>query len=112
MANRAPISKAVVRWWIAVGVVVSVWVVVRLWRYFDTVDSNEGDRQLSDCLGTLERPGCGSESRGGPYQLILFMVMMAAFAFIAWRVWRSARQARAGGVREPSSGPDETIDPA
>ncbi len=47
---------------------------------------------LGDCVSSLPRPGCGSESRSGPIQLITFGVLMSAMAFIGWRIFRSVRQ--------------------
>ena len=50
---------------------------------------------LSDCLGSLERPGCGSKSRGGWRQTVTFSVMAAGlllvFGRIAWAVRKSSK---------------------
>ena len=50
-------------------------------------------RPLSDCLSSLPKPDCGSESRGEWRQISLLGVIVAALAFIAWRIVRSARHA-------------------
>lgn len=53
------------------------------------------DRNLTDCVGLVERPGCGSESRGGFHQYlvagVLFVGLAATFGRVAWIVWRSQR---------------------
>ncbi len=56
-------------------------------------------RDLSDCVGTLERPGCGSESRGGWHQNAVAIVMIAGLLFvfgrIAWGVRRGQKDTAA-----------------
>jgi hypothetical protein len=50
-----------------------------------------GDRDLSECIGAVERPGCDTGNKGG----ILYAVMgalVAGLVFIGWRVVRSIRQ--------------------
>lgn len=53
-------------------------------------------RDLSDCVGMLQRPGCGSESRGGWHQNAVAIAMIAGlllvFGRIAWGVRRSQKQ--------------------
>jgi hypothetical protein len=53
------------------------------------------DQNISDCLGALERPGCGSKERGGWRQTIVFGVMIAGlaavFGRIAFAVYRNRR---------------------
>ena len=61
-----------------------------------TVDDFLPENQnLGDCLGTLERPGCGSEGRGGWRQTLVFVVMGVGLAIvfgrIAWAVRRTQR---------------------
>ena len=63
-----------------------------------TVTVNEflpTDRDLSECLSALPRPGCGSEARGGWRQTAIFIAMLGGLAFIAWRIIASSRRARA-----------------
>ena len=54
------------------------------------------NRDLTDCVGTIERPGCGSESRGGWRQNLVAIVMVAGllivFGRVAWGVRRSQQQ--------------------
>lgn len=53
-------------------------------------------QNLGDCLGALERPGCGSEERGGWRQTLVFAVvalgMAVVFTMVAREVRRSRRQ--------------------
>lgn len=55
------------------------------------------NRDLTDCVGTLERPGCGSEARGGWHQNAVAIVMigglMLVFGRIAWSVRRGQKNA-------------------
>src|SRR4051812_12534681 len=44
------------------------------------------DQNLSDCVGTLERPDCGSSSKSDVNMYITFAVLMGGMAFIGWRV--------------------------
>jgi ferric-dicitrate binding protein FerR (iron transport regulator) len=63
-----------------------------------TVTVNEflpTDRDLSECLSALPRPGCGSEARGGWRQTAIFVAMLGGLAFIGWRIVVSSRRARA-----------------
>jgi hypothetical protein len=52
------------------------------------------DRDLSDCVGVLEKPGCGSEDRGGAMMTIVFALVIGGMAFIFWRVIVGARRNR------------------
>ncbi len=57
------------------------------------------NRDLSDCIGMLQRPGCGSESRGGWHQNAVAIVMVSGlfivFGRVAWGVRRSQKNAAA-----------------
>lgn len=50
------------------------------------------DRNLTDCLGAVERPGCGSKARGGWRQGLTFALLVVGLVFIAWRIVRSTRR--------------------
>jgi hypothetical protein len=50
------------------------------------------DRDLSECISALPRPGCGSEARTSWEQGALLAVLVVALVFIAWRVIRTARR--------------------
>ena len=60
-----------------------------------TVTVNEflpTDRDLSDCISALPKPGCGSDARGGWRQTAVFGMVIAGLAFIGWRVVVGARR--------------------
>ena len=54
------------------------------------------NRDLTECIGMLQRPGCGSEARGGWHQNAVAIVMIAGlllvFGRVAWGVRRSQKQ--------------------
>jgi hypothetical protein len=54
------------------------------------------DVDLSLCVGTLPRPGCGSEERGGWHQNLVAIAMVAGllivFGRVAWGVRRNRRR--------------------
>jgi hypothetical protein len=52
------------------------------------------DRDLSDCVGVLEKPGCGSEQRGGTATTVVFIVMLLAMVLIFTRIAIGVRQNR------------------
>ena len=52
------------------------------------------DNNLSDCVGLVERPGCGSEERGGWRQAAVFVVLAAGLALIIWRISVGVRRNR------------------
>lgn len=49
------------------------------------------DQNLSDCVGTLQRPGCGSAARGGWRQYMTMGVLALGLAFVGWRIGRGVR---------------------
>ena len=57
------------------------------------------NRNLTDCVGMLQRPGCGSEARGGWHQNAVAIVMVSGllivFGRVAWGVRRSQKNATA-----------------
>ena len=52
------------------------------------------DRDLSDCVGVLEKPGCGSQARGGTAITVVFIVMLLAMVLIFARIAVGVRQNR------------------
>ena len=52
------------------------------------------ERPLTDCLGALQRPNCGSEARGGWAQAAVFAALVAGLGFIGWRIMRIVRRRR------------------
>jgi len=64
----------------------------------ETSPALTGDNQFlpvrenaSDCIGLVERPDCGSESKGGWRLNLTFGVLLAGMSFIGWRVVRGVR---------------------
>lgn len=55
------------------------------------------DRDLTECISAVPKPGCGSEARTSWEQGALLVVLVVALAFIAWRVIRAARRRSAAG---------------
>jgi hypothetical protein len=68
------------------------------------------ERNLSDCVGVLEKPGCGSEERCGVMMNAVFLIVIGGMAFIFWRIIAGVRKNRAGLDRSGLE-PSETIDP-
>lgn len=52
------------------------------------------DRDLTDCISAVPKPGCGSKERGGWRQTLVFGVMVAGLAVIGWQVVRTVRRNR------------------
>lgn len=56
------------------------------------------ERDLTDCIGTMERPGCGSAARGGWHQELVAIAMIGGlvlvFGRVAWAVLRSQKKAK------------------
>jgi len=52
------------------------------------------DSNLSDCVGLVERPGCGSESRGGWAQNVILVLLLLGLGLIFWRIIVGVRKNR------------------
>lgn len=50
------------------------------------------DQDVTDCVGTVELPNCGSKEKGGWRMYLVMAVLVAGVAFIAWRVARLVRR--------------------
>ena len=50
------------------------------------------DRDLTSCVGALERPGCGSESRGGWRQTLVFGALLVGLVVVFGNVVRGVRK--------------------
>lgn len=46
---------------------------------------------ITDCVGTVERPDCGSKIKGGWQMYLTFAVLIAGMSFIGWRVTKGVR---------------------
>jgi len=62
------------------------------------------NRNLSDCVGTLERPDCGSPQKGGKGMYMTFAVLILGLGFVMWRVAMSVRK-RDSVVNRPDGTP-------
>ena len=63
------------------------------------------DNNLSDCVGLVEQPGCGSEARGGSGQTLVLVALVLGLGFIFWRIsagLRANRDARSVEAAEPA----------
>jgi hypothetical protein len=73
------------------------------------------ERNLSDCVGVLEKPGCGSEERGGVMLNLVFLVVIAGMSFIFWRIIVGVRKNRSAldhsELERTALDRTETIDP-
>ena len=65
---------------------------------------------IGDCVSSLPRPGCGSESRSDTGQLLTFGVLLAGTVFIAWRIVRSVRQRESATGQEVAAEGDGSAD--
>lgn len=66
---------------------------------------------LSDCVGALERPNCGSEARGTKGTYMVFAVLILGLAFIFWRIAKGVK-ARDAVVNAPKpTTPDSPATP-
>ena len=50
------------------------------------------DRSLSECVGALPRPGCGSEERGGWHQYLVFVALVGGLSVVGWRIVAGVRR--------------------
>lgn len=68
---------------------------------------------LDECIGLLQRPGCGTEpvlsgDRGGAMQVVTFAILLVALVAIGVRVVRAVRAAdRSKTTNVPPRSPDE-----
>lgn len=49
------------------------------------------DQNLTDCVGTLDRPNCGSDEKGGWHFYLTMLALAGGLAFIGWRVSKGIR---------------------
>jgi hypothetical protein len=59
------------------------------------------ERPLGDCLGSLPKPNCGSDARGGWPQYAIAVLMLGGLSFIGWRIVHLVR--RSPGNRVPDA---------
>jgi hypothetical protein len=51
-------------------------------------------RDITDCIGVLEKPGCGSEDRGGWRQFAVLGVLVLGLTFVFGNIARGVRRRR------------------
>jgi hypothetical protein len=59
-------------------------------------------RDVTDCIGVLERPGCGSESRGGWRQTLVFGLIAAGLIVVFTKIVIGVQRGR---TRDPDDPP-------
>ena len=65
-------------------------------------DFTPDEQNVSSCVGTLERPDCGSKSKGGWRMYLTFAVLIAGMTFVGWRIVKGIRQ-RDAVVNSPAN---------
>jgi hypothetical protein len=58
-------------------------------------------RDVTDCIGVLERPGCGSEGRGGWRQALVFGLIAAGLIVVFTKVVMGVRRGRSPDPDDP-----------
>ena len=56
------------------------------------------DRNVGDCIGTNERPNCGTSKKGGVGMWLTFGALILGVGFVMWRISVSVRRRDAGTV--------------
>jgi hypothetical protein len=49
------------------------------------------DQNVGTCIGAVDRPDCGSKSKGGWRMYLTFAVLLSGMGFIGWRIARSIK---------------------
>jgi hypothetical protein len=49
------------------------------------------ENDTTNCIGTVERAGCGSKARADGHTYLVFLALTAGLAFIGWRIARGVR---------------------
>jgi hypothetical protein len=49
------------------------------------------EQDLTDCVGTLDRPNCGSNEKGGWHFYLTMLALAGGIGFIGWRVTKGVR---------------------
>lgn len=49
------------------------------------------DQNVGTCIGAVDRPDCGSKSKGGWRMYLTFAVLLSGMGFIGWRIARSVK---------------------
>ena len=70
------------------------------------------DANLSDCIGLVEKPGCGSEARGGWPQFAIFGAIVVGLGIIIWRITSGLRANRAVASDSTTEHPERPQPPS
>jgi hypothetical protein len=49
------------------------------------------NNDATNCIGTVEQAGCGSNARADGHTYLVFLALTAGLAFIGWRIARGVR---------------------
>jgi hypothetical protein len=49
------------------------------------------NNEATNCIGTVERAGCGSKARADGHTYLVFLALTAGLTFIGWRIARGVR---------------------
>lgn len=49
------------------------------------------NNDVTNCIGTVERAGCGSRARADGHTYLVFLALTAGLGFIGWRIARGVR---------------------
>lgn len=69
------------------------------------------DQNLSSCVNTNERPGCGSTSKGGWRMYLVFAALILGVGFVMSRVVKAVRQRDIVVNAEPATRDDQPSAP-
>ncbi len=61
------------------------------------------DQNLSDCVGTLERAGCGSSNKGGYHFYLVMLALAGGLTVIGWRITRSVKSRDREAIEHPTT---------
>jgi hypothetical protein len=61
------------------------------------------DEDLTDCVGTLDRPNCGSDEKGGWHFYLTMLALAGGIGFIGWRVTKGIRARDAAMNAQPGA---------
>ncbi len=59
------------------------------------------NNNITDCIGTVERPNCGSKARADGHTYLVFLALVAGLAFIGWRIARGVKARDAANQSVP-----------
>ena len=60
------------------------------------------ERDLSDCISAVQKPGCGSENRSDWHMWAVFLALIGGLVLIGWRI--------AAGARRPPAEPAKQVE--